>query len=147
MTLTESALGDASELRPQELAMASSLVDSMTGDYTADEFADDYRDAVQTLIAGRLEGGEARPAPAVAAASTGNGQVVDLLAALQRSVEAAQGRGADAEPAQKPAAGKKAAAKAAARKTATKTAAKKAPAAKAATKKTATKAAAGRRSA
>ena len=141
-------LGDASELRPQELAMASSLVDSMTGDYTADEFADDYRDAVQSLIAGRLEGGEARPAPAAAAASTGNGQVVDLLAALQRSVEAAQGRGgADTEPAEKPAAVKKAATKTAAEKTATKTAAKKAPAAKAATKKTATKAAAGRRSA
>ncbi len=139
-------LGDASELRPQELAMASSLVDSMTGDYTADEFADDYRDAVQSLIAGRLEGGEARPAPAAAAASTGNGQVVDLLAALQRSVEAAQGRGtADAEPAEEKTPAK--------RTTATKTApakkaaVKKAPAAKAATKKTATKAAAGRRSA
>ncbi len=124
-------LGDASELRPQELAMASSLVDSMTGDYTADEFADDYRDAVQALIAGRLEGGEARPAPAAAAASTGNGQVVDLLAALQRSVEAAQGRGAaDAEPVEK---------KAPAKKT---TAAKAAPAKNVATKKTATKTAA-----
>ena len=145
-------LGDANELRPQELAMASSLVDSMTGDYTADEFADDYRDAVQSLIAGRLEGGEARPAPVAAAASTGNGQVVDLLAALQRSVEAAQGRGSssDAEPAETPAAAKKAPAKkTAATKTAvTKTAAvKKAPAAKVVTKKTATKAAAGRRSA
>lgn len=138
-------LGDAGELRPQELAMASSLVDSMTGDYTADEFADDYRDAVQALIASRLEGGEARPAPAAAAASTGNGQVVDLLAALQRSVEAAQGRGGpDAQPAQKPAAVKKGATKKA---PATKAAAKKAPARKTAAKKTATKAAAGRRSA
>ena len=138
-------LGDAGELRPQELAMASSLVDSMTGDYTADEFADDYRDAVQTLIAGRLEGGAARPAPAAAAASTGHGQVVDLLAALQRSVEAAQGRdGSDAEPARKPAAVKKGATKKA---PATKAATKKAPARKTAAKKTATKAAAGRRSA
>ena len=138
-------LGDAGELRPQELAMASSLVDSMTGDYTADEFADDYRDAVQTLIAGRLEGGAARPAPAAAAASTGNGQVVDLLAALQRSVEAAQGRGgSDAAPPQKPAAVKKGATKKA---PATKAATKKAPARKTAAKKTATKAAAGRRSA
>ncbi|MBC7638353.1 MAG: Ku protein [Rhodoferax sp.] len=138
-------LGDAGELRPQELAMASSLVDSMTGDYTADEFADDYRDAVQALIASRLEGGEARPAPAAAAASTGNGQVVDLLAALQRSVEAAQGRGgSDSQPARKPAAVKKGATKKA---PATKAAAKKAPATKTAAKKPATKAAAGRRSA
>ena len=87
-------LGDASELRPQELAMASSLVDSMTGDYVPDEFTDDYRDAVQTLISARLEGGEAREVPVAAPVTGGSGQVVDLLAALQRSVAAAKGRGA-----------------------------------------------------
>jgi DNA end-binding protein Ku len=47
-------LGDASDLRPQELAMASSLVDSMTGDYVPDEFTDDYREAVETLISAKL---------------------------------------------------------------------------------------------
>jgi DNA end-binding protein Ku len=86
-------LGDAGDLRPQELAMASSLVDSMTGDYVPDEFTDDYRDAVQTLISTKLQGGDVTQAPAPAASAGGGGQVVDLLAALQRSVEAAKGRG------------------------------------------------------
>lgn len=114
-------LGDTSELRPQELAMASSLVDSMTGDYVPEEFADDYRGAVQALISAKLEGGESSEAPVAAPTSGSSGQVVDLLAALQRSVEAAQGRaGSPLEP-QAPA--KKAAAK--------KAAAKKAPAKKA----------------
>lgn len=117
-------LGDASELRSQELAMASSLIDSMTGDYVPEEFADDYRDAVQALISARLEGGEARQAPAAAPASGGSGQVVDLLAALQRSVEAAKGRsGPDPDEAPAPA-------KAPARARATKAAPATKPAAK-----------------
>ena len=152
------SLGDAAELRPQELAMASSLVDSMTGDYVAEEFADDYRDAVQTLISTRLDGGRTEQAPAPAPAS-GGGQVVDLLAALQRSVEAAKGRSAEPaastekdepapEVAPKKAAVSKAAAtraapKRAAKKVATKSGAAKTPAkratAKAPAKKTATR--------
>ena len=92
-------LGDASDLRPQELAMASSLVDSMTGDYVPDEFTDDYREAVETLISAKLQGGDTREVPVPVAAPAGSGQVVDLLAALQRSVEAAKGR-SDSTPAE-----------------------------------------------
>jgi DNA end-binding protein Ku len=123
-------LGDAADLRPQELAMAASLVDSMTGDYDAEEFEDEYRDAVVALLEGKVSGGDVSDLPAAQETSSG-GEVVDLLAALQRSVDQARsGRG---EPA----------AATAAKKTATKPAAKKAtksaPAKKAAkaTKKTA----------
>lgn len=144
-------LGDASELRPQELAMASSLVDSMTGDYVPDEFTDDYRDAVQTLISARLEGGEAREVPVAAPVAGGSGQVVDLLAALQRSVAAAKGRGAgqvessataEAEPttpATKTAAAKKAAPmkRAATKSSEAKKTSKAAPAKKAAARRSA----------
>ncbi len=144
-------LGDASELRPQELAMASSLVDSMTGDYVPDEFTDDYRDAVQTLISARLEGGEAREVPVAAPVTGGSGQVVDLLAALQRSVAAAKGRGAgqvessataEAEPttpATKTAAAKKAAPmkRAATKSSGAKKTSKAAPAKKAAARRSA----------
>ncbi|HET8614099.1 MAG TPA: Ku protein [Actinomycetales bacterium] len=127
-------LGDASDLRPQELAMAASLVDSMTGDYDPEEFEDDYRDAVVSLLEGKVAGGDVSEAPAAREASSG-GEVVDLLAALQRSVDQARsGRGEQpvAKPAKKTAAKKTAgspAKKAApAKKTAksTKTAAKKA---------------------
>jgi DNA end-binding protein Ku len=122
-------LGDASDLRPQELAMAASLVDSMTGDYDAEEFDDDYRDAVVALLEAKVSGGDVSDLPAVRETASG-GEVVDLLAALQRSVDAARsGRG-------EPAASKPAAKAAAPEKRATKKApAKKSPAK--ATKKTA----------
>lgn len=123
-------LGDAADLRPQELAMAGSLVDSMTGDYVPEEFADDYREAVEGLLSAKLVGGDTREVSAAKEAPGGAGQVVDLLAALQRSVEAARSSSAGASAAK--AAVKKAApvkrsapAKKAAVKTATKASARR----------------------
>jgi len=83
-------LGSTDDLRPQEVAMASSLVDSMTGDYDPSEFEDDYRDAVERLVEAKLAGGDARDVPVPAHDDRGGGQVVDLMAALQRSVDAAR---------------------------------------------------------
>ena len=80
---------DAADLRPQELAMAASLIDSMTGDYDAEEFDDEYRDAVVALLEGKVAGGDVSQAPAAREAASG-GEVVDLLAALQRSVDQAR---------------------------------------------------------
>ena len=133
---------------PNELTMAKLLVDTLAGDYDADEYEDDYQTAVEALVQAKLEGGEVK-APEAPKKSTG--EVVDLLAALQRSVDAAKtARGepttssdesGDAEepaaekpakkPAKKPAAKKPAAKKTAAKKTATKSASKKAAAKKA----------------
>ena len=120
-------LGDAADLRPQELAMAGSLVDSMTGDYVPEEFADDYREAVEGLLSAKLVGGDTREVPAAKAAPGGAGQVVDLLAALQRSVEAARSSSVgapaakaavkEAAPVKKAARVKKAAAKTATKST------------------------------
>jgi len=87
-------LGEESEAKPAELAMAHMLVESMAGDYEPEEYQDDYRAAVEALVKAKLEGGEAQLAPA--ARETG-GEVVDLLAALQRSVERA--KAARGEPA------------------------------------------------
>jgi DNA end-binding protein Ku len=81
-------LPTAEELRPQELAMAASLVDSMTGDYDPDEFHDGYREAVESLVAAKL--GTAEPAPEAAPVVSDGGEVIDLLAALQRSVDEAK---------------------------------------------------------
>lgn len=127
------------EVRPQELAMAQSLVESLAGDFEPDQFEDSYTKALTDLVEAKLEGAEPAPAPAEDTGETG--EVVDLLTALQRSVERArQARGETSDD--EPAATKKAAAKAPA-------AAKKAAAKKAATedddaapaKKTAKKAA------
>ena len=128
---------DATEhaAKPQELKMAKLLVDTLAGDYDPTEFEDDYANAVEALVQAKLEGGEVK-APAEPKKSTG--EVVDLLAALQRSVDAAKkGRGetgseifSDAEDdedaaEEKPAAKKTPAKKAAAKKAPAKKAAKK----------------------
>jgi DNA end-binding protein Ku len=143
---------DGSDLKPQEIAMAASLVDSLSGDYDAEEFSDEYRVAVESLIEAKLSKGETEDVPAAEkGASDGGGEVIDLLAALQRSVDEASSRrsgsSSQEKPAKKAAATKKAATKAATKAPAKKTAAKKTAATKAATKKTAAKKTAARKSA
>ncbi|NAZ81646.1 Ku protein [Kineococcus sp. R8] len=153
------------ELRPQEMQMAASLVESLAADFHPEEFEDEYSVAVRNLIDARLEDADA--APAAAAEDDGGrrgGEVVDLLTALQRSVERARGGGATPPPAEvsqdapaepaprtatKRTAGTKSAAKTTAKTTAKKTttAAKATTARKTATKKTATKKAATKKAA
>ena len=118
------------DVKPQELKMAKMLVDTLAGDYDADDFEDDYQGALEALVRTKLEGGEVahvdQPKPS-------GGDVVDLLAALQKSVDAAKtargetsGKPAEKPATQKPATKKPAAKKATSKATAKKTAAKKA---------------------
>ncbi|GAA3606668.1 Ku protein [Kineosporia mesophila] len=135
-------LEDEVDLRPQELRMAASLVDSMAADFEPDQYEDEYQQALVQLVEAKLEGAEPAPAKADEEATT---EVVDLLSALQASVDRAKAsRGekpADApakktasrSPARKTAAAKTGTArKAPAKKAASKTAAKKTPARKSA---------------
>jgi DNA end-binding protein Ku len=128
-------------VRPQELAMAESLISTMAGDFDPTAFTDDYREAMQALLEAKQSGGEVRPSPE--AADTGGGAVVDLMSALRRSVERAGGAapaaGSDDDADDDAPAKKTAARKAPAKKTTT--AAKKAPAKKAPAKKAAAKSA------
>ena len=82
------------EVRPQEMAMASSLIDSLSGEFEVSEFEDDYRKAVGDLIEYKREHGGGRPAPEETAAEDTD-DMTDLLTALRRSVEAAGGRAAE----------------------------------------------------
>src|SRR4030095_3845185 len=43
----------------QEMKMASSLVDNMSGDFSPDKFSDEYQDQLRQLIAAKLEKGDA----------------------------------------------------------------------------------------
>ena len=80
-------LDEEINVRPPELAMASSLIDSMAGEFEPDAFTDDYRAALQEVIDAKVEGREvvqpeeAEEAPAAA---------VDLMAALRASVDRAR---------------------------------------------------------
>lgn len=89
-------------VKPQELAMAASLVDSLAADFDPSQYEDRYSAALETLIETKIQTGDTRavPAPAGEEGESGGGEVVDLLAALQRSVEKARGtRGGAEEPA------------------------------------------------
>lgn len=144
---------EAGEVKDSEVKMATMLVDTLAGDFDAGEFEDDYAGAVEALVKAKIEGGEIKRTPT---STKSSGEVVDLLAALQRSVKAAQSaRGestaddddddADEEPtAKKAAAANTPAKKSTAKKTAKKSTSKKdgttkAPAKKATAKKTAAK--------
>ena len=111
------------EVRPQELAMAGTLIESLSGEFDPTEFHDSYREALEELIEAKVEGQEII-APATTAPDTG--AVVDLMAALRASVEAAK----SGRTSEKPAAATKSA-----KKPAAKAPAKRAPAKKAASKK------------
>jgi DNA end-binding protein Ku len=81
------ALGDDQHATEKELAMAHLLIDQLAGDYDPDEYEDDYAKALDALVKAKIEGGEITDLPAPAEES---GEVVDLLAALARSVEKAK---------------------------------------------------------
>ena len=75
--------------------MANMLVETLAGDFDASEFEDDYAGAVEALVKAKIEGGEVKKTPT---STKSSGEVVDLLAALQRSVDAAKtARGEDDE--------------------------------------------------
>lgn len=139
-------------IRDNELKLAEMLMDSL-GELDPAELHDDYREAVEQLVAAKLEGEE----PVAADTGPSGAQVIDLMAALEKSVRAAQGAGSEAgaesatvtpirgrKPAKKTAegTGKTAAAPkktTAAKTTGTKKAAQKKTAATAGTKKSTTK--------
>jgi DNA end-binding protein Ku len=96
--------GDA-DIRPQELTMASSFIDSLSADFDPTQFRDDYREALLAVIDSKLAGGDVVPSTELAAAE-GDGIVLDLMTALRESVRRSQeARGSQAEeaPAVKPA--------------------------------------------
>jgi DNA end-binding protein Ku len=129
-------------VRPQELAMAQSLIESMSADFDPGQYHDEYREALEQVIEAKIEGREVVEQPVQEEES---GSVVDLMAALRASVAAAKkGRGESDESDSGSAPAKKAPAKKAPAK---KTAATKAPAKKAAAKKTAAKKTAAKKSA
>ncbi|KZF04939.1 MULTISPECIES: Ku protein [unclassified Rhodococcus (in: high G+C Gram-positive bacteria)] len=127
------SLEDAPSARPQEVKMATSLVESMSSEFDPTEYTDDYQTELRKLIDETLaNGGEKVIHTETEKDDDGeDAEVVDLVAALQRSVEAAGKNAKSGSATSAPA--KKAPAK--------KAAAKKAPAKKAAAKKASAKSA------
>jgi DNA end-binding protein Ku len=78
------------EVRPQELKMAASLIDSMTEDFDPLAFHDEYREALEALVQAKIEGNEVvRPAGTLVSPEKPSGPA-DLTETLRASVEAAK---------------------------------------------------------
>lgn len=130
-------LPEAEDVNGKELDMAKLLIEQLSTPFDPEKYTDDYRAALLELIQAKVAGEEVSLAPARPETN-----VIDLMAALQASIEAVRpigtdpGKPAAAAPARKPrtkkAAGSKAASgKAAADTTAAGTAAPTGPAPKA----------------
>lgn len=122
--------------KPQEIKMAETLVETMSDDFDQDQYTDEYQIELKRLLDEAIASGTGKvPEQPEAAPSEMDAEVVDLVAALQRSLEASGRRAAGeaedngkSKPAKKTAVKKTAAKKTAAKpakKAAKKTAARK----------------------
>src|SRR5580765_4816195 len=75
------------EVRDQELDMAKTLIENLTADWNPDEFTDEYREALLKIVEAKIAGEEIEFVEAEPTA-----KVVDLMAALKASVDAAKKR-------------------------------------------------------
>ncbi|WP_410580793.1 Ku protein [Amycolatopsis sp. lyj-108] len=78
---------DPPQVRPQELTMAGSLIDSLSEPvFEQEKYADSYREALEAMIEAKAAGNETTKPKAVGAKA----DVVDLMEALQASVSEAK---------------------------------------------------------
>ncbi len=149
-----SALDDDVTVGKREMDLARSIVRDLESDFEPEQYVDEYQEQLRALVEAKLEQGDALDTAATFGETEEDegAEVIDLLEALQRSVEKRKGSGArseadddDADAGTEDAddaAPKDAPAKRTSTKTATKTASKSTPAKKPAAKKPAAKPAA-----
>ncbi|WP_459546558.1 non-homologous end joining protein Ku [Nocardia sp. X0981] len=90
------SLEEAKRPRPQEIEMAETLVESMSEDFDPEQFTDEYQVELQRLLDEAIARGDGKvPEHAEAPAQETDAEVVDLVAALRRSLEASGARAGD----------------------------------------------------
>ncbi|RVW03366.1 non-homologous end joining protein Ku [Rhodococcus spongiicola] len=86
------SLDDAQDPHAKELKMAGTLVESMADDFDPTEYTDDYQIQLRQLLDEAIRSGGKKVIPAAEQTEAGaDAEVVDLVAALQRSLDAAGG--------------------------------------------------------
>jgi DNA end-binding protein Ku len=74
------------DFKPAELQMARQLVSAMTGEFKPERYKDEYREALMKVIDSKVEGKQiVEPEPVEE-----SGNLIDLMAALEASVNAAK---------------------------------------------------------
>ena len=85
------ALDERVSVSDKELELSHALVESFAGDFAPDEFTDDYQVQLRDLIEAKLAAGDTVKFEDAAGVETdqggGEGEVLDLMEALRRSVE------------------------------------------------------------
>src|SRR6185437_10570367 len=85
------SLDQTPRITDRELQLSSALMESFAGDFEPEKFSDDYQEELRKLIDAKLEQGESVDTAATLGeeeeAAKGGGEVIDLMEALQRSVE------------------------------------------------------------
>jgi DNA end-binding protein Ku len=107
------SLDEKVRVSPEELEMSQALVKSFESDFAPEKFSDDYQEQLRELIEAKLAKGDDISTEETFGEQPDDesgGEVLDLMAALQRSIEKNRGA-AKAAPAKKPASAKKPAAK------------------------------------
>jgi len=84
------------EVRPQELTMASSLIESMTSSFDADAFHDNYREALIELVEAKVAGRELMQPGTLEIAASPSVSLADALRASLAAQKASVG-GTDAK--------------------------------------------------
>ncbi|MCP8999543.1 Ku protein [Pseudarthrobacter sp. RMG13] len=90
------ALDTSIRISAQEREMSAALVESMAADFEPEHFTDDYQVQLRKLIEAKLEKGDSLDTAETFGAEAGeggNGEVIDLMEALKRSLERKRGGG------------------------------------------------------
>lgn len=87
-----------------EIAMAQMFIESLSGEFEPENYTDSYREALEAVVQSKLEG--APLASEDGDSGSGDAEVVDLVAALRASVEAAKKRREEAKTSGESAGGK-----------------------------------------
>jgi len=91
------SLADTPRITQRELDLSSALMESFAGDFQPEKFSDEYQDELRKLIDAKLEQGDtidtAETFGEQEEKAKGGGEVIDLMEALQRSVERSRGSG------------------------------------------------------
>lgn len=82
------SLDERTKVSSKELQMSASLVESLSDDFDPEQFTDDYQMQLRELIDSKLKRGKAVDTDATFGADDDEGgEVIDLMEALQKSVE------------------------------------------------------------
>lgn len=80
-------LDTTTDVSKRELEMAKNLVESLSDDFDEDAFGDEYQKQLRELIDAKLDSDTAAPTTSQQSDEEAGGEVIDLMDALQQSVD------------------------------------------------------------